>query len=365
MRNRAEDLFYWIALSTVPNVGEVRFYSLVKHFGSPQKALQASLKDLLQVEDVGEITAKSVKSQVNWQVAEKQVKIFEESNCHWLNITDVDYPRRLKQISDPPPFLFVRGSLNETDDLALAMVGSRNATDYGKNITRKITSELIAEGITIVSGLATGIDAYAHQAALESGGRTIAILGNGLDIIYPPENKILSKRIEKQGALVSEFLFGTKPAAENFPKRNRIISGLSLGVIVVEAPAKSGALLTAQFALEQNREVFAVPGNLGKKTSEGTNNLIRQGAKLVTRVEDILEELNLGKTSTALRSVSAPPELAGEEGLLFQILSAEPTHIDKLAEASNLSVSETLTGLLNLELKGLARQLSGKHFVRA
>jgi DNA processing protein len=365
MKSKAEDLHYWIALSTVPNVGNVRFYSLVKHFGTPKKVLEASLKDLQQVEDVGEITAKSIKSQVNWQEAEEQIKIFEKSNCLWLNILDADYPRRLKQISDPPPFLFVRGSLSETDGWALAIVGSRNATDYGKNITQRITSELVAKGISIISGLATGIDAYAHQAALESGGRTLAVLGNGLDIIYPPENRSLAKQIAEQGALVSEFLFGTKPLAENFPQRNRIISGLSLGVIVVEAPAKSGALLTAQFALEQNREVFAVPGNLGKKTSEGTNNLIRQGAKLVTRAEDILEELNLSQPPAISGPPPAPPELAGEEELLFQILSTEPTHIDKLAEASNLSISETLTGLLNLELKGLARQLSGKHFVRA
>ena len=364
MRDKISDLYYWIALSTAPNVGSKRLVALVKQFSTPQRVLEAKARELTQVEDIGEITASSIKQQVDWKEAERQVKIFETSGCLWITFCDPDYPARLKQIPDPPPFLFVRGSLTDADDLALALVGSRLATDYGKSITRKITAELVARGVTIISGLATGIDSYAHQAALESGGRTIAVLGNGLDIVYPAENKSLASRIEKNGALVSEFLFETKPEAENFPRRNRIISGLSLGVIVVEAPAQSGALLTAQYALEQNREVFAVPGNLGKKTSEGTNNLIRQGAKLVTRAEDILEEIRI-LTPAELRKVLADiPPLPAEENKIYKILSGEPLHIDKLAAESNLSVSQALTGLLNLELRGLARQLSGKHFVR-
>lgn len=215
-----------------------------------------------------------------------------------------------------------------------------------------------------MSGLAIGIDSYAHQAALDNGGRTIAVLGSGLDIIYPSENKALAQRIEKNGALVSEFLFGTEPAAENFPRRNRIISGLCLGVIVVEAPAKSGALLTAQYALEQNREVFAVPGNLGKKTSEGTNNLIRQGAKLVTRAEDILEEIHLLAPGVGQKVNRTVTDLPPGEDRIYQLLSGEPIHIDKLTADTSLSVSQALAGLLDLELKGLARQLSGKFFVR-
>ncbi|OGC87274.1 MAG: DNA protecting protein DprA, partial [candidate division Zixibacteria bacterium RBG_16_48_11] len=266
MKKQAEDLYQWVALSTAPNVGNKRFAALVRHFGSPQKVLEASVKDLMQVEEVGDITATSIKNKIDRKEAENQVSWFEKSGCWWISINEDDYPRRLKQISDPPPFLFVKGNLTEEDELAIAIVGSRNSTDYGKNFTKKIASDLVARGISIVSGLATGIDSYAHQSALDSGGRTIAVLGSGLDIIYPPENKKLAEGVEQRGALVSEFLFGTKPEAENFPKRNRIISGLSLGVMVVEAPAKSGALLTAECALEQNREVFAVPGNLGKKT---------------------------------------------------------------------------------------------------
>jgi len=364
MRNDSSELYYWIALNTVPNVGAIRFVSLVKHFGSPQRVLEGSVREISKVEDVGGITASCIKGQVNYKEAERQVKAFEKSGCGWMTFTDADYPRRLKQIGDPPPFLFIKGSLTEADELALALVGSRQATDYGKSISQRITSELVAKGITIVSGLATGIDSYAHKAALEAGGRTIAVLGSGHDIIYPSENKVLAKKIEAQGALVSEFLFGTEPIAENFPKRNRIISGLSLGVIVVEAPIKSGALLTAQYALEQNREVFAVPGNLGKRTSEGANNLIKQGAKLVTKAEDILEELNLSTAVIAKEFKEKLPELAQPEKTIYQVLSAEPIHIDKLAQESNLSISETLTGLLNLELKGLARQRSGKLFVR-
>ena len=364
MRSDTGELYFWIALSTAPNVGAKRMVSLVQHFGSPQRVLEASAREICKVEEVGEITASSIKGQVDYKESEKQVKIFEKSGCGWIAFTDSDYPTRLKQISDPPPFIFVKGWLTEADELALALVGSRQATDYGKTITQKITTELAAKGITIVSGLATGIDSYAHQAALEAGGRTVAVLGCGLDIIYPSENKILAKKIEAQGALISEFLFGTEPIAENFPKRNRIISGLSLGVIVVEAPAKSGALLTAQCALEQNREVFAVPGNLGKKTSEGANNLIKQGAKLITKAEDILEELNLSTTVAVKEFKKTLPELAEQEKAIYQVLSAEPIHIDKLAQESNLSIPETLTGLLNLELQGLARQLSGKLFVR-
>lgn len=364
MRTEAEELYYWIALGTAPYVGSKRFLSLVKHFGSPQKVLEAPQKELSKVEEIGQITAASIKNKTAWKEAERQVTIFGKSSWAWIGFFDPDYPARLKQISDPPPFLFVKGSLTDSDSLALALVGSRRSTDYGKNITYRITAQLVERGITIVSGLAFGIDSYAHTAALENGGRTMAVLGNGPDIVYPSENKSLANKIEQNGALITEFLFGTQPVAENFPKRNRIISGISLGVIVVEAPAKSGALLTAQCALEQNREVFAVPGNLGKKTSEGTNNLIRQGAKVVTCTEDILEEINILAPAKSNQRIENIPELPCDEKRIYQILSGEPIHIDKLASQTNLSVSQALSGLLNLELKGLVRQLSGKLFVR-
>ena len=246
-------------------------------------------------------------------------------------------------------------------------MGSRSASVYGKRITERIGRELAKNGITVVSGLARGIDSIAHLSALKEGGRTLAVFGSGLDVIYPPENQKLAEKITGSGAIISEFLLGTKPEAPNFPRRNRLISGLSLGVVIVEAGEKSGALLTAACALEQNREVFAIPGNLDSKNSEGTNALIKQGAKLVTRVEDILEELKI--TRKGDRTPLAPPEqdlsqLTDTEKRIFSLISDEPHHIDKIASLTSLGVPQALSTLLSLELKGLVKQLSGKMFVR-
>ncbi|OGC77723.1 MAG: DNA protecting protein DprA [candidate division Zixibacteria bacterium RBG_16_40_9] len=354
----------WIALLTVPNVGPIRFVSLVKKFGTPKSALSASVKDLRQVEDVGEITASDIKTKVDWKEAEKQVKLAEKNRIGWITFLDSDYPDNLKQIYDFPPFFFMQGNLSDKDDMAVAIVGTRTASTYGKSITEKISSELTSKGFTIVSGLALGIDTYGHQAALNSGGRTVAVFGSGLDVIYPTENKRLVEKIVENGAVISEFLMGTKPEKENFPTRNRIISGLSLGVIVVEAGAKSGALLTAQYALDQNKEVFAIPGNLTSKTSEGTNALIKQGAKLVTSVNDILSELKVYSSSSAEKAKPIP-ELPAEEKSIYQILSTEPAHIDQIAQTVSVSTGQALSLLLSLELKGLVKQLSGKMFTRA
>ena len=364
MTDELIDLQYWLALATVPNVGIKRFLSLVRHFGTPQAVLNASIKDLERVEEIGEITSRSIKGRVDWQEAEKQVQMFEKSRTRWISFDQPDYPARLLQISDPPPFIFYRGQFSESDNRAIAIVGSRSATNYGKIITEKITAGLVSRGITVISGMAAGIDSYAHRAALDQGGRTMAVVGTGLDIIYPSQNRGLCQGIESNGAVISEFFFGTKPEPENFPRRNRIISGLSLGVVIVEASAQSGALLTAQLALDQGREVFAVPGNLGNKTSEGTNNLIKQGAKLVTTPEDILEELRLEQTASRVKKVQALPQLSADEEKIFSTLSAEPIHVDLLSQKVSLTTPQTLSSLLNLELKGLARQLAGKLFVR-
>lgn len=364
MRTDYQDLREWIALLTVPNVGPIHFVSLVKKFGSPKAVLSASKKELMEVEGIGEITATDITTKVNWGEAEKQVKLAKLNKVGWITFQDPDYPQNLRQIYDFPPFFFLQGDLTEKDDLAVAIVGTRTASPYGRSITEKISSELSAKGFTIVSGFATGIDTYSHQSALNSGGRTIAVFGSGLDVIYPSENKNLVEKVIENGAIISEFLLGTKPEAENFPKRNRIISGLSLGVIVVEAGAKSGALLTAQYALDQNKEVFAIPGNLTSKTSEGTNALIKQGAKLVTSVEDILSELKVYSSPPAekLRPI---PELPAEEKSIYQMLSTEPAHIDQIAQLVSVSTGQALSLLLNLELKGLVKQLSGKMFTRA
>ncbi len=363
MRTSYPELLEWIALSTVPNVGPIHFVSLLNKFGSPKTALSASKRELREVEGIGEITGTDIKTKVNWEEAEKQVKLAEKNKVGWITFKDEDYPQNLKQIYDFPPFFFIQGNLTERDDMAVAIVGTRTASTYGRNMAEKISADLSAKGFTIVSGFASGIDTYSHQAALAAGGRTIAVFGSGLDVIYPKENKKLVERVIEKGAIISEFMLGTKPEKENFPTRNRIISGLSLGVIVVEAGAKSGALLTAQFALDQNKEVFAIPGNLTSRTSEGTNALIKQGAKLVTSAEDIVTELKV-YTSTGAEKVKIMPELIAEEKSIYQILSTEPAHIDQIAQTVSFSTGQALSVLLNLELKGLVKQLSGKMFTK-
>jgi DNA processing protein len=363
-----EELKSWLALSTVPNVGPVRYVSLVRHFGSPGGVLEASKDELAGLPDIGPVTAANIKNQVSWDQAQEQIGLLEKHGGELLSFKDPKYPQHLLSIYDPPPFLFIKGEITEDDRNAVAMVGCRNPSTYGKRITESIARELTRKGITVVSGMARGIDSIGHTSALKEKGRTIAVFGSGLDVIYPPENKKLAERIASSGALLSEFPMGSKPDAPNFPRRNRLISGLSLGVVVVEAGAKSGALLTAGCALEQNREVFAIPGNLGSKTSEGTNGLIKQGAKLVTSVQDILEEL---KVTTGGAKSSSPVDrhrdlsgLSDKEKTIYRLISDEPDHIDKIASGASLTVSDALSSLLSLELKGLVRQLSGKMFVR-
>jgi DNA processing protein len=284
-----------------------------------------------------------------------------------LTFFEEDYPKNLKNIYDPPPLIFFKGQIKPEDRKAIAVVGSRKTSSYGRLVTESLVESLASGGITIVSGLARGIDSISHQVALKAKGRTIAVLGSGLDIIYPPENKKLADKIAENGAVISEFLLGTKPEGTNFPKRNRIISGLCLGVVIVEAGPKSGALLTAQHALEQNREVFAVPGDIRSQGSKGTNNLIKQGAKLVSSIDDILIELNelTSAPAKAERISMLEQALPKEEKDIFRLLSQEPYHIDKISKELGLRSSEALSFLLSLELKGLVKQLPGKVFARA
>ncbi|MDH4222059.1 MAG: DNA-processing protein DprA [candidate division Zixibacteria bacterium] len=355
----------WVGLSLVPEVGPKRFISLLNHFDSPEKVFSASLKELEQIPDIGRVVAKSIKDFNLWDEAEKQSTRIVEEGINFITLNSGEYPVNLKNIYDPPPYLFLKGELKKEDNRALAIIGTRTPSAYGKLITEKITKELVEEGITIISGFARGIDSISHHYALESKGRTIGVLGSGLDVIYPPENKSLAERIVKNGALLSEFLLGTKPEGTNFPKRNRLISGLSFGVVIIEAGMKSGALLTAKLALDQGREVFAIPGNISSLRSEGTNWLIKEGAKLVTRSVDILEELKsvLSQDKKELRKEEEYP-LSDKEQKVYQLLSAEPAHIDLIAEESELATPTALSVLLNLELKGLVRQLSGKNFIR-
>ena len=365
----SSELKNWLALFTVPNIGPVRYIFLVKHFGSPEKVLFASKEELAELPDIGPVIASNIKNNVLWDKVEEQLKLIQKNQVQVVTFKDENYPQNLLSIYDPPPFLFVKGEIKKVDRNAVAIVGCRSASLYGKRTTERIGRELARRGITIVSGLARGIDSIGHLSALKENGRTLAVFGSGLDVIYPQENKKLAEQIKSSGAILSEFFLGTKPEAPNFPRRNRLISGLSLGVVIVEAGTKSGALLTAHSALEQNREVFAIPGNLGAKNSEGTNELIKQGAKLVTSVVDILEELRIttkeGKSSSSVLTEEDLSHLSEMEKNLFKLISDEPYHIDKVATQASVSVPQALSALLSLELKGLVKQLSGKMFVRA
>jgi DNA processing protein len=274
------------------------------------------------------------------------------------------YPARLKEIYDYPPVLYVRGSLPAEDEPCLAVVGTRRPTIYGRQVTEEIVSNLARSRITIVSGLARGIDSVAHRAALDDGGKTVAVCGSGLDIVYPRENAKLAQAIMERGALVSEYPLGVKPKAENFPLRNRIMSGLSLGVLVVEAGERSGALITAHQAVEQNREVFAIPGSILSPASQGTNRLIQEGAKLVRNYTDILQELNLTIVVQQAEIDGFSPANEIESAILGR-LSSEPNHIDEICRCSGLSMPEVSSTLAMLELKGIARQVGNMNYVLA
>jgi len=286
-----------------------------------------------------------------------------KENIKKITLPDPNYPRLLKEISDPPQVLYLKGEIKKEDETAIAIVGTRNYTNYGKRIAEEITSDLAERGITIISGLAKGIDTFAHKAALEHKGRTIAVLGSAVDSksLYPACNRKLAEKIARNGAVVSEYPVGTKSERYFFPQRNRIISGLSLGILVVEAPEKSGALITASQALEQNREVFAVPGPIYSENSKGTNNLIKMGAKLVTCANDILEELNLPLIENKKKLFK--PENKWEE-ILFNILTEEPVHIDEITKKSNLDAGLVSSTLITLELRGIVKQHGGGYYVK-
>ena len=293
---------------------------------------------------------------------DKEIDNLQKYKIKALTCDSSAYPSRLKEIYDYPPILYVRGELLGEEECCLAVVGTRRASVYGRQVTEEIVNDLARNGITIVSGLARGIDSIAHRTALEAGARTMAVFASGLDIVYPAENAKLARQIIEHGALISEYPLGTKPKADNFPRRNRIMSGLSLGVLVIEAGDSSGALITANQALEQNREVFAVPGSILSPSSRGTNSLIQEGAKLVRNYIDILEELNLTVMAQQLEMKELMP--ADEtESLLLRQLSREPTHIDDICRKSGLSAASVGSVLTMMELKGMIKQVGGMNYV--
>lgn len=358
-----DDLKYWVGFNLVKGVGPVRFRRLLDFFGSAEAAWLASPAALAEagldgrcIESIG-----AARSRAN---LDRHMERLETGGVSLLTWDDPAYPRLLNEIHSPPPLLYIKGSLLPRDDLAVAVVGTRRLTVYGREATARLSGGLASNGVTVVSGLAKGVDTIAHRTALESGGRTIAVVGTGLDIVYPPENARLAAEILEQGAIVSDYPLGTQPEAANFPPRNRLISGLSLGVLIIEAGETSGALITCDFALEQGRDVFAVPGNITSRTSTGTNRLIQQGAKLVTRAEDVLEELNLTMVPQQLAMRDALPADESERALLRH-LSGEPVHVDEICHAAGLPIAEVSSALTMMELKGLVRQVGGMNYVRA
>ncbi len=356
------DKLPWLALKAVPGVGLVLFQRLVQHFGGPAAVFEASLAELTKIKGVSPAIAQAIIKFRDWDKMEAQLMDLQGKDMLLLTQDDPRFPPGLKTILYPPPYLFLRGAIHPEDERAVGLVGTRNATYYGLKAGRRLARALAGRGVTVVSGLARGIDTAAHQGALEAGGRTLAVLGCGLDVVYPPENRELYQKIPEQGALISEYPPGTPPEARNFPVRNRLISGLSQALVVVEAPLKSGTQITVRYALDQGREVLAVPGPVESALSLGPHRLIQQGAKLVHDVEDILEELP-GLTSASPKiSIPRATPLTVEDPLL-SLMGSEPIQLDELVQASRLAAPEVMSRLTMLELQGLIRELPGKCYV--
>ena len=363
---------YWVWLSSIPGLGAKKYTQLLEIFQTPENLWHASEKELnrlpfLNEAAVNKLTDRNLRDQV-----EVHLENIGRYRIKVISLDHPEYPGYLKNIYDPPIVLYVRGSLKQ--DRIVSVVGSRKATFYGLQTAEKISYDLAKRGITVASGMARGVDSYAHNGALNAGGRTLAVLGCGPDIVYPPENGALMEKIIESGAVISEFLPGFPPLPQNFPARNRIISGISLGVAVIEANERSGSLITANFALEQGREVFAVPGNVTSVNSKGTNKLIKEGAKMVTDIEDILEELKffeISNTNTNPMEKESENDakrnrlLAGlspEEKTVARNLEGEALHIDSLAQKCGLSMKEINAILILLELQGIIEQLPGKFY---
>jgi len=357
------DRAYWIALCSIAGIGPVRFQRLVELCGGAEAAWHASPFKLA----AAGLERRSIEALLNLRSHTTAHAISErlrQLGISTLTLEDDAYPANLREIADPPPVLFVRGALTGQDALAVALVGTRRATAYGTAVAERLATDLAAAGVTVVSGLARGVDTAAHRAAVDAGGRTLAVLGNGLDQVYPPSNTQLAERIVHSGALVSEFPPGTPPDAINFPRRNRIIAGLSRVTVIIEAGDRSGALITADFALEQGREVLAVPGSILSPTCIGSNDLLKQGATPVTCAEDVF--VALGVTSTNYRSLArAVPNLGEQESFVWEALGADPRHVDELARSLGRGAGEVSATLAMLELNGMARQVGTMLYTRA
>jgi DNA processing protein len=355
---------YWVGFNIVSGIGPARVKALLDHFADLGRAWRATDSELraagLDRRSIDSLVATRQKISLEEEMAK-----LKEEGARVITWQDAEYPPRLHHVYNSPPVLYVRGEILPQDEWAVAVVGTRAPRAYGRQMVGEIATGLAKSGITVVSGLARGIDSLAHRAALRIGGRTIAVLGCGIDIIYPHEHTGLAKNIIERGAIVTEYPLGTRPEGSNFPPRNRIISGLSLGTLVVEAGKRSGALITADFALEQGREVFAVPGNVNSPKSVGTNRLIQEGAaKLIMSVEDILEELNLTLVEHHQEVRMVVPEDERESRIL-ECISGEPVHVDEIGQRTDLPIAEVTSTLAMMELKGMVRQVGGMNYVMA
>jgi DNA processing protein len=373
-----DDVQYWLALTRIEGLGVRGAHKLIEHFGSPRAAYIASLTELESC-GIPAPVAQAIFAQVGLKEAEKELEAAAKAPCQLLTFACDDYPPLLKQISVPPLVLYVRGNAKVLSQHAVAIVGARRPTAYGSQVAHRLAHDLAERQLVIVSGMARGVDSAAHHGALEANGKTVAVFGSGADVIYPRENRRLAEKIMEAGAVVSEFPLGTAPTPENFPIRNRIISGLSLGVMVVEAAEYSGSLITARLALEQNREVFAVPGNVTSAQSFGPNHLIKQGAKLVDQWVDVVEEFPLhirmqllppvegseGQLATSGTASLFEESLTPDQKLVFEVLRVdEASFVDAIFELVALPPARILQALLELEMNGLIRQLPGKNFIR-
>lgn len=368
----SRNLFYWILLQRIPGVGLVRYQQLLDHFDSPRAVFEAPAHTLKQSGLSNTILAKiaACKKDSNHpivQQVEKDLFWLAEHGAKVVSLRCAEYPALLKEIADPPPLLYVLGDTSVLSLPQIAMVGARSASTGGRRSAYEFAVELAKNGITVTSGMALGIDAACHEGALQAGGYTIAVLGTGIDLIYPARHRQLSIAIAEQGAVISEFPLGTGPKRDHFPRRNRLISGLSMGVLVVEAAQQSGSLISARCALEQNREVFAIPGSIHNPLSRGCHSLIRQGAKLVESVADIYEEIGalvqsyrpVAQNESSVQSEQILPSLAADEQQVFDCVGYEPTPLELIIDLSGLAVADTSAVLVNLELRGLLESGAG------
>jgi DNA processing protein len=360
-----QDCAPWLALGRIRGVGGVSFKKITARFADPAAVFRASAAELAEIEGLHRELIHSIANFNDWAEIDKEIQCARAAGVKMIPFSDAAYPASLRAIADPPPLLYVKGELRDNDSKAVAIVGSRSASDYGRRIASDLARGLVSFGLTVVSGMARGIDGMAHESALQAGGRTLAVLGSGVDRAYPPEHETLYRRISESGAVISELPMGARPIAFNFPARNRLISGLSLGVVVVEATEKSGSLITASLAAEQGREVFAVPGEAGASRSRGSHRLIRQGAKLVESVDDIIEEiapqLSRRNGDGGPDSARSLPENSGPAARqIFALLKETSLQVDQVIEQSGLPASQVLQVLLDLELQGFVCQTPGK-----